>query len=325
MRSFISSFKGRRRDAVLHLAFGGWVIAALIGFAAVSRPAAARTADIVSYTAPPPWGDFYLAHDRGGHIDHHVLFHGIDLTARQHLRRADVLFLGNSRLMFALDPVVLRQGFAALGRRYYVLGFGHEEQDDFPLEIIRNEDLRPSVAVINADHFFASEQSEWAARVIDESDFDAWKIRIEGEAAHRVRRVLHRLVPHYVDLHRGQREVVLFRSREDGTWFVANDFGAGVAFAWPPADRDQPDAETLRTATAFKRDLEARGTRMVLCLVPAPNVSLSRAQAIAAHLGVPLIVPEAGTPRSIDGSHLAHDSAVRVATSLLEQLQPLLR
>ena len=281
--------------------------------------------DIVTHRMPPGGGDFYLAHDRGGHIDHHVLYHGIDGVARSRMQAADVLFFGNSRLMFALEPDTVRRFFAAAGRRYYVLGFGHEEQDDFPLDILRANDLRPSLVVVNADHFFKGERSEWAERVIDETDFDAWKIQVEGEAAHRVRRIIHRVIPQYVDLQRAKREVVLYRSREDGTWFIANHFGPGTSFDWPPDDTDMPEPAALGAAEAFKRELDARGAQLVLCIIPGPGVSLHRARAMAAHLDVPLVVPDTNALRTIDNSHLSHDSAVRVASSLLTQLRPQLR
>jgi hypothetical protein len=301
-----------------------WVCLAVVGVAALDPPAGARTADIVRYQSPPATASFYLAHDRGGHIDHHVLYHGIDDVAARHLRAADVLFLGNSRLMFALSRAVMQPFFDSTGHRYYVLGFGHEEQDDFPLQMIRRDNLRPSLVVVNADHFFAAERSEWAARVIEETDFDAWKIRFEGETAHRVRRILHRVVPHYVDLRRGGREVVLYRAREDGTWFVANDFGPGVEFPWPPHDRDTPGRSALAAAEAFKHELDARGARLVLCLVPGPGVSLHRAQALAAHLRVPLLAPSAAEFRTVDDSHLSRESAAMAATSLLDALRPYL-
>jgi hypothetical protein len=303
------------------VAFALWVTAATSGFAALFAPAAANDMDIITLREPPAQGSYYLAHDRGGHLDHHVLYHGIDAVAERHLRTAEILFLGNSRLMFALEPETTSRFFETARRRFYVLGFGHDEQDEFPLQIVRANDLRPSLVVINADHFFAGERSEWAARVIEETDFDAWKIQVEGELAHRVRRFIHRLVPHYVDIQRGDREVVLYRSRENGTWFVANDFGRGVAFDWPPDDTDVPPTAALRAAEAFTRELEARGARLILCVVPGPGVSLHRARAVAAHLSVPLIVPDPGALRTIDNSHLSHESSIRVAQSLLDGLR----
>ena len=174
MRSSTSSSSRRRRRDLAHLALAAWVALALMVASSLFAPEGAASADIVAHAEPPPSGAYYLAHDRGGHIDHHVLYHGTDEGAAARLQAAEVLFLGNSRLMFALEPTTVRQFFAATRHPYYVLGFGHEEQDDFPLEIIRRRDLRPSLVVINADHFFAAERSEWAAKVIDETDFDAW-------------------------------------------------------------------------------------------------------------------------------------------------------
>ena len=99
------------------------------------------TLDIAT-AADPPAGHF-LAHDRGGHVDHHVLLHGMDAETLRNLQRADVLLMGNSRLMFALRGEALRQYFVMRGLRPFALGFGHEEQHQFPLEVMRRHHLRP--------------------------------------------------------------------------------------------------------------------------------------------------------------------------------------
>ena len=39
----------------------------------------------------PPDPAYYLAHDRGGHVDHHVLYFGTDAEAIANLRAADIL------------------------------------------------------------------------------------------------------------------------------------------------------------------------------------------------------------------------------------------
>ena len=44
------------------------------------------------------------------------------------LQQADVLLLGNSRLMFALRGTALRQYCLTRGLRPFALGFGHHEQ-----------------------------------------------------------------------------------------------------------------------------------------------------------------------------------------------------
>ncbi len=131
--------------------------------------------------------DYYLSSDIGGQVDHHVLYFGLDEKATAHLQAADVLFLGNSRVMYALRPQVLRPAFAALGLDYYGLGFGFREADRFPLAIIRRFDLRPRVVVVNADGFFGGGLSTWAEVVNRDTAFAARKIRWEIEIAHNVR------------------------------------------------------------------------------------------------------------------------------------------
>jgi hypothetical protein len=305
------------RDAII--AAGSLTVLVLV--AAVTAPAAARQVDIVSHRLPPPGDDYYLAHDRGGQVDHHVLYHGIDEVALARMRAAQVLFLGNSRLMFALEPGALRPFFSELGLSYYVLGFGHTEQDDFPAQIITRYNLRPLVVVVNADGFFFDSQSEWAAKTARESAFDAWKLQFESEATHRLRRAVHRIVPHFGDLHRGVREIVIYRSRSDGTWFIANELGEGVAFTWPTGDRHQPSERSLRAAETFKGELDARGARLLLTVVPSPAASLHRAAVVAAHLGVPLIAPAVVGMTTTDGSHLSAASSWKFEQVLLPALR----
>lgn len=323
MRSSIFSSRGRR-------GLGGPLttlatLAALCAAARLAAPAAARNPDIVTHRPPPEPGSYYLAHDRGGHLDHHVLYHGIDRTVLAHLKAADVLFLGNSRLMFALSRETLQAFFGPLRLSYYVLGFGHAEQDDFPARIIQRFDLRPSVVVINVDGFFWDGQSAWSAEVERESAFAAWKLVVESDVAHAVRHVVHSVVPQYVDGATGRREFVIYRSRQDGSWFVANRLDDGTEFAWPPGILHEPSRRSLDAAAAFKEALTRRGAEMVLCLVPAPDVPLTRAQLVASYLDVPLLTPRIAPLRTVDGSHLAPESARRFERALLEALRPLLR
>jgi hypothetical protein len=271
-------------------------------------------------------GAHYLAHDRGGHMDHYVLFHGVDREVTRRLRGADVLFLGNSRLMFALSPSNLRPFFAPYGLDYYVLGFGHNEHDHFPKAIIRRFDLRPRLVVVNADRFFVGDQSAWADRVVEGSWFGTQKLLFEAEAAHATRRRLHRWVPHLPTLDESAAEFIAYRSRLDGTWQVAST-PKGTGHPMPGSDRrpPRPDAGRLARARAFKADVEARGGRLVLCLVPAPAASRGTAEWLAREIGVPLIAPEPVDLRTHDGSHLTPVSAGRFARAFLAELEPLVR
>ena len=179
--------------------------------------------------------------------------------------------------------------------------------------------------VVNADGFFWDSQSEWAAKTIEESSFDAWKLQFESGVDPPCPSCDSPRVPQYVDVPRGGREVILYRSRLDGTWFIANDFGEGLPFPWPPLDRHEPTARSLKSAEVFKQELASRGAELVLCLVPSPSASIHRARILAAHLGVPLVAPTVDGLTTIDGSHLSAASAWRFEQEFFAELRDILR
>ncbi|MGE3276260.1 MAG: hypothetical protein AB7O67_14195 [Vicinamibacterales bacterium] len=276
----------------------------------------------------PPGGDYYLAHDHGGHIDHHVLYFGLDPEVTAQLKAARVLFLGNSRLMFALRSRVLEPYFAARGLDYYVLGFGFREGDAFPLELIRRYDLRPDLVVVNADGFFGAGLSPWARRVVRDTPFGAWKRQVEGEVGHEARRVVHQLAPNWIDLYGRPgfdvgREFIAYRSRANGSWFVS---------PWPdPVMRvtdtnlHVPIGPRVRDAArAFQAELAARGSRLVLTFVPTPEPQGDWAETVSRLLDVPLVAPDVDGLTSHDGSHLSEESAVIWSESFLDALTPYL-
>lgn len=291
-------------------------------------PGLSHRAPSITLAAPSPADDLYLAADRGGHVDHHVHYFGLDEAAIAALRKAEVLFLGNSRLMFALRPDTLDPFFAQRKLDYYVMGFGFREGDRFPLEILRRFDIRPRLVVVNADGFFGKELSAWATNVIDDTHFDAVKYQHENEATHAVRRFVHQMVPNWLDfferpgVDEGQ-EFITYRSRSNGTWQPS---------PWPAQGRTvpvyTPDAKaapwTLDAARAFKQELQERGSDLVLTFVPTPTPDTREAADVADELDVPLAVPLVEGLTSYDDSHLTEDSATIWTERFLQVLSPYL-
>ncbi len=315
----------RDRTATGAILLGGltFAICVALGWLIWTRtPLRQYELDIVTAAPAPP--DHYLAHDRGGHVDHHVLFHGLDESSVEHMREADVLLLGNSRLMFALRGDAIRRYFLPRGLRPFALGFGHLEQSRFPLELIRRHDLHPRVVIANIDDFFGGVTSPWAQRVLGDTTFDAWKTAFEAATSHTMRRAMHRVVPHVADLWEGEREFVIYRSRRDGSWFSATGFGHGSRMMPFYTGRDVARPHNLELARAFKDEVEARGARLIFVLVPGRDVSLTHAQMIADATGVPLVAPEVPGMRTMDGSHLTDESAAVYAQAFFQHLDPVL-
>jgi hypothetical protein len=307
------------------------VLLALTGATALARaflPSLAARVSHIALADPPIDQDSYLAHDRGGHVDHHVHYFGLEPAALEALRSAEVVFLGNSRLMFALRPQVLDPFFESRRLDYYAMGFGFREGDRFPLEIFRRFDIRPRVVVVNADGFFGRELSEWAEEVVGDTRLDAIKFRWENERTHDVRRVVHQVVPHWLDLFARPgldegEEFIAYRSRRNGTWRVS---------PWPSGGRAVPpglpggDAApwTIDAARRFKTELEERGSRLVLTFVPTPDPETREVVDVAAALNIPLAVPHVEGLTSHDASHLTEDSAAIWTERFVQALSPLL-
>jgi hypothetical protein len=291
-------------------------------------PAVGAAASGLLEAEQPADADHYLAGDIGGQVDHHVLFFGVDPEAHARLTAADVLFVGNSRLMFALRPGVLRPAFAALGHSYYALGFGFREADRFPLALIRRFDLRPRVVVVNADGFFGGGLSPWAEVVNRDTTFAARKLRWEAETAHDVRRAVHIVAPNWLALFGRPglghaRELNMYRSRLDGTWQVSPWPESSVTFLPPPLDGPALSRGEIAAARAFKAELDSRGVRLVLTRVPTPEPHGGAGPArFADLLQVPLVVVETPGLTSGDRSHLDRASAHDWSRAFVSALAP---
>ena len=279
--------------------------------------------------AERPGADYYLAHDRGGHLDHHVLYHGTDAEAIEHLKRADILFVGTSRLMFALRSRVVTPWAEQHGLRYYALGFGHRDGDEWVRELIERHDLRPQLVVTNIDGFFARRNSAWANRGRRDSAFGARQAQLEGEIGHQTRRVMQRLIPNWLDVYGRPgmsfgNEFIAYRSRINGVWSISS---------WPPATGSAPAADYgaaevgPRVATAardFKAQLDRRGARLILTHVPTPDATGDNPVALGTLLGVPAVGLDVDGLTSHDGSHLSEESAVTWSRRVTGDLTPYL-
>ena len=291
-------------------------------------PALRSRVDAVAAAHGPDRVHFYLANGRGGHVDHHVLYFGLDDVAIAHLRAADVLFLGNSRLMFAMARDEFAPFFEARGLKPYVMGFGFREADAFPLAVIRRLDLRPRLVVVNADGFFGGGLSPWAEEVVRDTLFEARKWQWEAEAAHEAARIAHRLVPNWLELFGrpgfpDRTGFIAHRSRSDGSWLVS-PAQEGRRETILPSDlsRPEPARHEYAGARRFKAELEARGARLVLTLVPSPERMGGSPVRLAEALGVAFLDPAVAGLSTKDNSHLDAESAPYFTRGLLEALAP---
>ena len=298
------------------------VLAALVACgAAAQRWGILRGAKPIVASAKAPRGsEWYVSYNRGG-IDLHLLsqdLHG----SMQAAKDADVLFVGNSRVMFAFRQPALKPFFARLGLRYYVLAFPYAERNLFAEALIQRHDLRPRWMIVNSDPFFVDRVSGVAEDALRSNPFSAWKLQLETATAFSVQHRLHALVPHWAPTGH-ERDWVLFRSYGDGTTHVGAVKGTPRPAKLQLKGRfAHVTAEQLEAARRFKLDANRRGCRLVFTSIPPRSPDLARE--LGGALRVPVVLPEVPKLMTCDGSHLDDASARRYAEAFLSELEPIL-
>ena len=292
---------------------------------------------------PFPEQQWYLAWGREiNHKDHYVLYYDIGVSI-DHARRSDVLFLGNSRVLFGLPYGVMSPFFEGVGLRYFNMAFGHGETNVFPMRIIQKHDLRPKIVVVNADRFFTGIPSEFAQSVMPiyggqnphqvsgyydtiprrRRFWEELKANLEVKTSFFVQDRLQAIFPYLIPRDRTLTESpLLYRSSVNGSWLELN---------WPSRNlpvrmrkkRHEISASHIEFARAFQTEMNRRGASLVLMLVQANQASASRAAQLAVALDVPLIAPELDGLTTSDGSHLSRESAKRFASAFLKEFQNL--
>lgn len=241
-------------------------------------------------------------------LDDWIHRHGSEPAVIAAMRSADVLIMGNSRVMLGLTEPELGAFFRARGLRYYYLGFGYGETASFGEALIRRYDLHPRWVIVNVDGYFRVAMGPRARLVSESTRLQFWQERFEVAATLAILPWLHRWYPRLSADH----ETLLWRSRSTGAWVLRAALPAGTTFTDPAGQSPvEPSDEVMGTAEAFKRFCDRIGARLILTQAPAttPFDPRGAAERMAQRLGVPFCAPAMEGMQSYDGSHLTPESA----------------
>jgi hypothetical protein len=250
-------------------------------------------------------------------------------TAR-HIRASDVLFLGNSRGLYAFQPEAFQPYLDRFGLRGYVFAFNGDTVR-FPTELIRRFDLRPKLLVIQSDWFFADDISRWARAAIDRGRWGSWKYYFESVLSWEVGRRLHAVVPPWRQYLADPETQVFYRSVRTGGHRIVY----GTPDERPVVTRhptDLTDAEKaavdrrfpgqLTVFRALVREMAERGIRIILTVVPYHDatVGVEVAKRLSQATGVPYVEAWPMGLRSQGGSHMDVESGLEYTEVLLQGL-----
>jgi len=272
--------------------------------------------------------DHFLAYCRSdmyADYEHGALFYGLERSAIDSIRRAEVLFVGSSKVQAGFSSKAVRDYFNAINVRFFVMGFGYGDGSTFSEAILKKWSPSPKVLVVNADPFFHEKLSPPAQDALEGRPAFLWRLALKSlfQRVHRaVCFVVSRVCP--------ESEPSIFRSARDGQW---NWIGPYVAEKSVPIDRSAQGTiteEELATATRLgEKFLDQIGVdRQCVILTGTPNSSLDStaiAMALAASLKTNSLFPPVDGLSTLDGVHLNLASAERWSGQFVQAMTSILQ
>ena len=297
-------------------------VCVILAVAVVSCVYELRTHTIFSCQAAGYSADRYLAYchvPNYADYEHGAFYFGLEPAARNFIRNADVLFLGNSRLQVAFSTPATADWFSAASARDYLLGFSYYENMVFAEELLRRIGPRARVYVINVDDFFDRSESPPVKTILHDP-----RAQHQYEVKRLWQRVHEPICKSFAAL--CGAKFVVFRSRETGAYYTQGVAESKITpVSYDQAIHQDVVNRNMAAATAFLSRF-AQGKCVILTMVPSVGTKIGDANAIATGLGVKLVTP--GILEGLetyDGYHLDQPSAQRWSQAFLQAAGPELR
>lgn len=258
-----------------------------------------------------------------GNYEHGAFWFGLEPAAIDAASRAQVLFLGDSRLQVALSTPETTNWFNRAAASFYLLGFGGGENMNFTGRLLEKLKPRATTFVINADRFFETWYTTPAEGVLQNPD-------AEGRYKYKQRWQLpHRSICSLVASICG-RNFATFRSRSTGMYQMAGDLdsdGAPIKSGAASYDRsiNRKDlSKYIPRAEQFFARYGMRRECVILTIVPYAGTRIETARALATALGTTFVAPELDGLHMFDPTHLDQPSARAWSQKFYETAGPAL-
>jgi hypothetical protein len=297
-------------------------ISLIIGVVLVAYAYKLRTEGIFACLADGYSSDRYLAYcQANGYADyeHGAFWLGLEPTTRESVAKADVLFLGTSRMQIAFSTAATSRWFASDPVRYFLMGFGYSGNVVFEGALLRKFNAHPKVYVINVDQFFDRRESPPVQTVMrDSSGRNHYQVKHLWQIAHEA-------ICERVAVACGSRYTI-FRSRETGAYYLRGlgEFRGRPVSYDETIDRINAEKEAS-IGGPFLAGLPVKADCVILTLVPTEGTKLGTANALASALGLPLVTPQLADLQTFDGSHLDRPSAERWSDAFFKAAGPQIR
>jgi hypothetical protein len=277
----------------------------------------ARTRSIFACPASGYSADRYIAYCSGanyGDYEHGAFLYGLEPWL-DFASKADVLFLGNSRMQNAFSTTATSDWFSSAAAKYYLMGFSYGENMTFADVLLRKIRPRASVYVINVDDFFDRNETPPAKTVLYDGRAPS------RYASKKYWQSIQEPVCRSFTALCGSKAVT-FRSRETGAYDMRGELRDVVPVSFDDAIHQSEVDRAAAAGADFLKEF-GRDKCVILTLAPYVETPAGDAKAIAASLGLKLVMPEVpGGLDTGDGSHLRAASAERWSQAFFQEAGP---
>jgi hypothetical protein len=248
--------------------------------------------------------------------DTDIFYHGIGRSIGN-LRQADVVFLGTSRVVFAIDWRAADEFALRRGIKLFNLSFAGVLNEEFSQLLITKWDIRPRIWVID---IYADALSNFQSSFFNPAAPAGFEAHTIAEAGifEGYPNVVSRNLRWRAKMLFGLDEPASYRSDRTGNWYL-DKWPNRLRTDMPKMDAERSDCpvppEEVEAARDFVRRLKGP---IVLTQVPSKFSCHRRAQLIASALDAPLFAPDPQGFSSTDGgSHLDSLSSVKYTREFL--------
>jgi hypothetical protein len=259
--------------------------------------------------------------------DHEIFFHGIGHSI-ENARQADIIFLGSSRVIFAIDWRVAQEFERKHHVKLFNMSFAGGVSGEFPLRLMRKWGLRPKLWVINADLEEGKiAKSFFHMHLPGGGDFKTGSPRhvVTTSWLTAFLTVVGRNVRWRLKMAMGILKHDSYRSAKHGNWYLDN-WPLETLDDYPKIDMSghRSCLENPEEVELARRYFDAIGGAVILIQVPSVIACAARIQHLASVLGVPsfTVTPEEYST-SDGGWHLDRKSSRMYTTRFLEWLERL--
>ena len=270
--------------------------------------------------------DHYLAYceyGRYGDFEHGALLYGMEPGVVEQVKKADVLFLGNSRAQYAFSTEASISAMNASGEPWYAMGFGFGAKSDMPEAMFKAHDLKPKLVVINADPFFSESAAGLSGKVLAGGEAFIAEYGKKRDLQDMHASLCERFGNGPWSSFTCGNKPTLFRARSNGTWVVdyyRSDQHIPVVYS----DTHMMDKldDTVAAAELFFANTGIDRSCVVLTATPQNPTPVNMTRELAQRLNVAFEFPQLEDLWTIDASHMDVPSSERWSAAFMQQLAP---